>query len=361
MNENDEQFAKQQRYGGWHFSWRWLIAIVALVYFLVYMPTPYVIYTPGSAESIKPLVDVKGGDDTEQGAFMLTTVRRTYANMGLIVWHSFNSDAQFGKKQDALQGRSEAEYETELVFSMSGSQSNAILAAYHAANVPYDKVNTGLYVIYNLPNVSSNEFKTQDRLLSIEGQKVNTVKEVKTIIAKYKEGQTLTVQIEREGKKQDVKAKLVRYKPYKQAENTVVGFGTTFGEKVDIVPRNPKDKITFHESDIGGPSAGLMFTLELINRLTPGDLSRGHLIAGTGEITPEGKVGMIGGVQHKVVAAHQEGASLFLVPEGNYEEAKAKVDTMDTKMKLVSVRTLQDALTAIEQLEVKAVKPDMPK
>lgn len=92
-----------------------------------------------------------------------------------------------------------------------------------------------------------------------------------------------------------------------------------------------------------------MFTLELINRLTPGDLTEGYRIAGTGTIEPGGNVGVIGGIQFKVVAADREKTALFLAPEGNYAEAKAKLETMNTKMKLVSVRTVGDALNAIQK------------
>lgn len=333
------------------YAWKWFAAGLILVYLLVYMPTSLVIFTAGSAEPVKPMVEVaNGGNQQEDGEFMLTTVRRTNANLFLLAWNAFNDDAEFAKKEDSLAGRTEEEYMTELVFSMSGSQSNAILAAYNHAKIPYTEQAQGVYVIRNIDKVANNEFQTNDRIAKIEGTDIKGITDLKQAIQNRKAGDELTVAVERNGEMVEVKATLVEFTSSADPDTKQVGFGTYYGEKVEIVPDDPQYKITFKESEIGGPSAGLMFTLELLNQLTPGDLTKGQRIAGTGTIAPDGTVGKIGGVQHKVVAADREGAVLFLVPEGNYEEAKAKVDKMDTKMKLVSVNTLSDAMAALEQL-----------
>ncbi|MMZ64946.1 Lon protease [compost metagenome] len=99
----------------------------------------------------------------------------------------------------------------------------------------------------------------------------------------------------------------------------------------------------------------MIFTLEIYNQLTPGDLSKGYRIAGTGTIDQDGNVGEIGGIVHKIVAADRKGADLFFVPEGNYEAALGKAQAIGTRMELVPVRTLQDAL---DYLDVKAVKSE---
>lgn len=96
-----------------------------------------------------------------------------------------------------------------------------------------------------------------------------------------------------------------------------------------------------------------MFTMEIYNRLTFGDLTKGHRVAGTGTINAEGVVGAIGGVKHKIVAADREGAEIFFVPVKNYDEAKAKADKIGTSMKLVPVSTLDEALKYMEELPVK--------
>lgn len=113
-------------------------------------------------------------------------------------------------------------------------------------------------------------------------------------------------------------------------------------------------KIDSHE--IGGPSAGLMFTLEIYNQLVEEDLTKGHEIAGTGTINEKGEIGPIGGIQQKVVAASDAGAEVFFAPnekgaeKSNYKDALEAAKDIKTKMKIVPVDTLDDALTYLEKM-----------
>jgi PDZ domain-containing protein len=103
--------------------------------------------------------------------------------------------------------------------------------------------------------------------------------------------------------------------------------------------------VTISVSDIGGPSAGLMWALGLDDLLTPGDLTGGRTVAGTGEIFPDGTVGPIGGVENKVAAAKGAGATVFLVPAGeNYRDARAVAGDL----RLVPVHSFQDALDFLQ-------------
>jgi len=111
------------------------------------------------------------------------------------------------------------------------------------------------------------------------------------------------------------------------------GFLFPFDVKVNIDP------------DIGGPSAGLVFSLAIYDTLTPGSLTGGGVVAGTGEIAPDGKVGPIGGIQQKIAGARDDGAQLFLVPPDNCEEALG-ADNGD--MRLVKATTMHIALEAIQ-------------
>ena len=123
-----------------------------------------------------------------------------------------------------------------------------------------------------------------------------------------------------------------------------------------------------HTSNIGGPSAGLMFTLEIMNRLIDEDLAKGYNIAGTGEMLEDGTVGRIGGADFKVIAASREGVEIFFAPDDefrkkcydknpglqtNYEEAVEMAKKIGTKMKIVPVKTIDDALDYLDKLEPK--------
>ena len=112
------------------------------------------------------------------------------------------------------------------------------------------------------------------------------------------------------------------------------------------VPDVPFD-VTFNLADIGGPSAGLMFTLALLDKLTPGELNGGQFVAGTGTIDSDGTVGPIGGIRFKLIAAADAGASTFLVPAQNCDEAKQNAPD---GLRLVKVDNLSGAVDALDSL-----------
>lgn len=329
------------------------LVMIILIYVFVYMPTPYVIYGPGSAEEIKPFVTVVKGDTEEKGTFMLTTVLRKKANVALMIGSAFDSNAQLSKEN--LGGRTEQEYANEQIFYMSNSQSNAMMSAYKHANIPYEIEMAKLLVMYNDPNLAThNDFQSGDELVSLEGVKFKKYDDLIALLKTKKVGDVVHGKVVRNGKETDVSAQLIEMKD--SQGNVKAGIGLRFGIIQDIKPKDPAKQIKFNLKDIGGPSAGLMFTLEIYNQLTPGDLSKGYRIAGTGTMSPDGTVGPIGGVQHKIVAADREKAEIFFVPEGNYAEAKKKYDSIETPMKLVSVRTVDDALNYLGKLPEKTGK-----
>ncbi|MGH3670280.1 MAG: S16 family serine protease, partial [Pseudonocardiaceae bacterium] len=100
-------------------------------------------------------------------------------------------------------------------------------------------------------------------------------------------------------------------------------------------------------ADVGGPSAGLMFALAIVDKLTPGALAGNIFVAGTGTIVPAGQVGSIGGIPLKMISAREAGATVFLVPAGNCAEA---VQHVPAGLRLVRVNTLTDAVHALDQL-----------
>jgi PDZ domain-containing protein len=101
-------------------------------------------------------------------------------------------------------------------------------------------------------------------------------------------------------------------------------------------------------SNIGGPSAGLMFALGIVDKLTPGDLTGGRFVAGTGEIETNGKVDPIGGVQQKMAGARNAGATVFLTPAANCPDA---VRAVPAGLRLIKVRSLSGALDALAALK----------
>ncbi|NGZ75553.1 SepM family pheromone-processing serine protease [Saccharibacillus alkalitolerans] len=327
----------------------YLLCLALLVYVMIYMPTSYTIERPGSADEVKPMVSVAGADPEEKGSFMMTTVSVTYANLALLGVSLFDDNAEIGERN---KDQDDDEYRITQQYYMNSSQSSAIAAAYREAGVKFD-VETEYVFITTVPDrdPQQKEFVAGDKIVALDGKRVSTLEELRGLLESRSAGDEVDVSLERGGRQLEERVRLVEI-PNGDG-TTRPGFGVSTGEVLRIDPEDPKDEVLFTQTQVGGPSAGLMFTLEIYNQLTPGDLTRGYRIAGTGTIKSDGTVGEIGGVQHKIVAAERKGADLFFVPEANYESANGKLEETDGTMKLVPVKTLQDALDYIGRLPAK--------
>ncbi|GAB6988861.1 SepM family pheromone-processing serine protease [Paenibacillus pini] len=330
----------------------YIFMIVILVYVAVYMPTPYIIYQPGTAEEVKPMISIEKGDTAEKGTFMMTTVSASYANLAMLTMAAFNSNAQVDKKQARLGDKSEDEYAAEQVFYMSDSQSSAMEAAYHEAKVPYEILPEYLFVI-STADGDTTRFQPGDKLIAINDKPVTDNAALGTLLTGKQVGEEITVKLERGGEPLTEKVKLVSIKDTKTSQ-TRPGLGVMIATMQKVTTKDPGKQVHFENTRVGGPSAGLMFTMEIYNQLTIGDLTKGYRVAGTGTIVEDGTVGPIGGVQHKIVAATRENAEIFFVPKDNYKEAKAKADKIKSPMKLVSVNKLEDAIQYMNGLQAKS-------
>jgi PDZ domain-containing protein len=155
-------------------------------------------------------------------------------------------------------------------------------------------------------------------------------------------GTQLSISILRDGKRQVVSV-TTRANPGQPGQSRInVSLSPTPELKL-VLPF----QIAFKLDDVGGPSAGMMFALGIYDLLTPGSLTGGKAIAGSGEITADGIVGPIGGIGQKLAGAQRDGARLFLVAQENCSEAVRSHYDRD-KLRLVKVHTLQDAITAVD-------------
>lgn len=328
----------------------YLFACVVLLYVVVFMPTPYIVYQPGSASEIAPMIQVEQADPAEKGTFMMTTVSARYANVALLAVSAFNKNAEIDKKAKRLGDQTEEEYAATQVFYMNSSQSFSVQAAYREAGIPYENVPEYLFV-FSVPGENKGPLLPGDRILQVEGKAVTDPAALAALLGKHKVGDSVKVKLRRGDSELEENIKLVEVK--NEGQKARPGLGVVIGAIQKVQASKPGREVHFTDTNVGGPSAGLMFTMEIYNRLTPGDLTRGYRVAGTGTIDGEGRVGPIGGVKHKIVAADREGAEIFFVPEGNYKEALAKAEEIGTGMKLVKVTALKDALDYMKKLPAK--------
>lgn len=193
-----------------------------------------------------------------------------------------------------------------------------------------------------------------DRYTVVAGQEITTSDEAATIIRSHDIGETITLEGTRlddpdtygeDGAARSAVTVEVTLGPHPDIEGApMVGVVfDTVGLEIDL----PLD-IEVDSGNIGGPSAGLTFTLTLLDMLTPEDLTKGHVIAGTGTIRFDESIGAIGGVRQKVHAARAIGAEVVLVPAANYQDA---LTAAGDDIQIVSVETLQDALDFLATLE----------
>jgi PDZ domain-containing protein len=332
-----------------------LVAIVLLVVLFVLAlrrPVGYTLFSPGPTVNVlgtsdgKQIIEVSGHQAyRDDGGLRLVTVFETaYDNKVSLVqalqgWIDpdvdvYPHDAVYPKDttQNEVRKQSAAE--------MASSQDNAVAAALRALGISYTSAVKVASVDADGP--AHGVLETGDLLARVDGVAVGDTEAVIRRVKAQPPGSRLELGIVRDGTPRTVTV-------------TTAALGASGQEReqsrigVQIGPsyRFPFDVTVNLAENIGGPSAGLMFSLGIYDVLTPGSLTNGHVIAGTGTIDSRGKVGEIGGVQQKIVGAEDDGARLFLVPAGNCAEALGAHYDPD-KMRLVRVSTMSDALSSIK-------------
>jgi PDZ domain-containing protein len=190
-----------------------------------------------------------------------------------------------------------------------------------------------------------------DKLLKVDGTALAVVDDLAQILAKHKPGDTVQIDYERDGKPGTGKVTLIAAPD--DPTRTIVGFIPSDTAKVSL----PDDvSIKIDTESIGGPSAGLAFTLTLIDQLSAGDLLGGKRVAVTGTINIHGDVGAIGGLSSKASAVLQSGAKYFLVPtaQGEQDIAKAR-SVVGDGVEIIPVANLEEALSALQRIGGAAV------
>jgi PDZ domain-containing protein len=340
---------------------------IVIVYLLVFLPLPYFIYKPGTAENVHPMVHVDGDQDKEAGVFMLTTVRVLDANIVNYLYALVAPFQQITTKKTVFRaGESEQEYSERQSFVMKDSQSNAIQAAYREAGIGFHNENEGIIVLQVLENMpASKVLQAGDYIRQVDDLLVTKLDDLLSYIRSKKPGETVNITYERKKVTRTKPIRLGVLPPDANNPNGVErpGLGVVPAEVHSVKADDPSRQVTIKAGDIGGPSAGLMFTLEIFNQLTSGDLTKGYRIAGTGTIDTNGRVGVIGGIQHKIVAANREKADIFFAPKDlvpskgapirNTTDALEQAEKINSRMKVVSVGTLEDALNYLQSLPPK--------
>jgi PDZ domain-containing protein len=220
--------------------------------------------------------------------------------------------------------------------AMTASQSTAVLAAARHLGLRISEVSVD-ELAEDSP--SQGRLRPGDLLLSVDGTAVRDAVELRALISAREPGRPVRIGYEREG--QPGTAEIVTRSSGEQDPRAVIGI-TTKEEPAEL-----PFEVSINLENIGGPSAGLMFALGIIDKLDAPSLTGGKFIAGTGEIKVDGTVGPIGGINQKLIAARRKNADAFLVPAGNCAEALAG---SPEGLVLVKVGSLTEALRGLEAI-----------
>jgi len=311
------------------------------------LPVPYVVLSPGPTENTigdvngKPVISVEG--------------RQTYPTDGKLSLVTVAYQGGPGTRIDlfsALRGwidptiavvpeetifppsTTAKEVEEQNTQEMTNSQDDATAAALTELKIPYSSVVTVASTEKGLP--ADGKFKTGDEIVSVDGTPVSDRESVSAAVRRHKPGEQVGFVVNRGAESVTITVPTVAG----QDGTPLVGITMRVGYKFPF-------QVKINVGEVGGPSAGMMFSLGIVDKLTPGAMTGGKSIAGTGTITAEGDIGPIGGIQQKMVGARKAGATVFLTPTANCAEA---VKAIPDGLRLVKVTTLREAVQAIDAI-----------
>ena len=320
----------------------------ALIAWTVFRPMPFVTYEPGSTVDVlgetdgKEIIQVSGHPVyRDDGELRMTTVLVSTpgARLDLFTlmtdWLNPNDavypyEAVYAPDLDQEENREEGQVE------MVTSQDSAAAAALRELGYDVTPVIEVLAVTDDTP--AAGNLKVRDILLEVGGIPIRSGEDVSKAVAEASEGEPIVFKVKRGGRNGKIVETSITPTSIDGHQRVGIRIGTGFELPFDV---------SVNISDtIGGPSAGLLFSLAIYDTLTPGSMTADQVVAGTGTIDARGRVGPIGGIQQKIVGAREDGAQLFLVPPDNCADA---IGSRNGDMRLVKAVTMHAAVQAIEK------------
>jgi PDZ domain-containing protein len=336
----------------------WRIAAVSAVLGVVlgslgaFVDIPYYTLGPGPAKNVEELVHVSGERVyPSSGNFFLTTVAVSSRPVSLfeafVAWVDPNVELI---KRDlivppGLTDEQQAQYN---LLDMEQSKYSALLAALHATGFDTPPIRGARVIGVAAGFPADGKLKKGDLIVAVDGGSVRGPADAVERIVSKPIGSKISVTVLRDGKRLTTQMRSIE-SPIKTEKGRPV-----LGVRLANAIRLPSFDVTIDSQNIGGPSAGLAFALTIVDVLTTEDLTRGHHVAVTGTIDGDGRVGPVGGVEFKVVAAEREGADVFLVPADEVDQARGAASD---KVKVIGVGTLEEALAQLRKLAQVAPRP----
>lgn len=341
----------------------WALASLILLLIAGWIRVPYVLLSPGPAYNTigqidgQEFISISGAQTyPTEGALFMTTVSEFGGptegiDLFQAVWGLVDPDQEVAPREMFYDEQvSEEENRLQNAEAFSSSQTYAVGAALKYLDLPVSENVVIASITQGAPALGL--LKAGDIVVAVDGLETKTPKEVAQSVQKNPAGTVVTFTLIREGNEKNVPVKSASRPDDSSTEENeslkpYVGIGLDMQYVADF-------NVDFAQTNIGGPSAGMMFSLAIIDKLTPGALTDGIKIAGTGTIDGDGNVGPIGGISRKLVGAKDAGTELFIAPIENCNEVVGKIPNGLT---VVPVATLTQAVQAIEDFKAGRALP----
>lgn len=333
-----------------------IIAASILLWLAFLFPLPYYLEKPGGASDIRSVLAVNGEVDQESGSYNFVYINVEQATAIQLLAAYFNPHVDIYSEEEMTGGATSEEYFRISQFYMETSQN---MAKYQGLTLAGKEVDLKFFGVYVMSLAEDSTFQgilnIADTVVSINGETFESSAELIKYVSDLELGSDVTVGFISGGQEYEADGSIIKLDNGKNG----IGIGL-----VDHTEVQSDQEIAFQTDGIGGPSAGLMFTLAIYTQLADPELRDGRVIAGTGTIEQDGSVGDIGGADKKVISAAQAGAEIFFVPNNpvdkeilkenpdaktNYEEAMEAVKSEKLDITVVPVTNVQEAIEYLKQ------------
>ena len=311
---------------------QWFFISLIIISILFCIKLPYYINMPGGTIEINDRIECKKCKSIN-GSLNLLYVSESEATIPtyLISYLIPNWDLEKVSNQQVNNETMEEIYNRNRLM-LEESIDAAIMVAYKASNRNIDIKGKRNIVIATTTN---NNLKIGDEILEVDDKAIENTIEIRKLINAKKKNDKLKIKVLRNNKE-----KIIYVKVREEKKTKIIGIVVTTDYDYEL---DPKINLKFKSSEAGA-SGGLMLALSIYSKISNEDIIKGKKIAGTGTIEPDGSVGEIDGIKYKIMGAAKEKVALVLVPEDNYKEAIKVKKKNKYKMKIIKVKTFNDAI-----------------
>ena len=304
----------------YYFKRYFIIIIIIVLILLNLTPTPYFLVIPGQAVNLSEKIMVENGEKDAKGQFLLTSTAIIKANLLLYIYGFFDPNIDLINSDDEiLLNMDQKDYINIMENLMKESQMISKVVALRKAGYSPEISGRGILINGILDNSpAKNKLLPGDVIIKVDERPVHTLEDFSEIIRSYNSGQIVRITFLRDNTAYSTSFPLFEL-PNTDNKTERIGIGV-YADTKDLQCRFPL-KIEIDLEKIKGPSAGLMIALEILNQLTENDLSSSLVIAGTGNLSMDGRITEVDGIKQKIISAKKHKADIFLVPQKNYPEA----------------------------------------